>query len=138
MLNTHGCWFLLLVTTHMVNGFQTQQCNKSPSTLRRARPPPTANFDLEAIEQFEEQLLKEVDGDEDEEDAILVIRKDRTSDNIITVEVNEENHNKRIDTAIPKLVPDLSRSSTVSLLSNGHVRIVYSNGKNEVVNKKKL
>lgn len=132
-----SCWLLLFITNIRVDGFQYIRCNPSQfSTICRAKPPPTQNFDLEAIEQFEQDLLKSSNDNQDDEESTLLLGTDEIFDNVITVTVNEENHNKRIDAAIPKLVPDLSRSSTGTLLSDNHVRVVHTNGKSEVITRK--
>jgi 23S rRNA pseudouridine1911/1915/1917 synthase len=92
-----------------------------------AKPPPTTDFDLDAIEEFEAQLDLSPDNleseacfdDEDKDDEVTV-----DSDNIKLYTIPHELDNKRIDAALAALEPTLSRSACGNMLAEGQVRLV--------------
>jgi 23S rRNA pseudouridine1911/1915/1917 synthase len=97
-----------------------------------AKPPPTAQFNLEALEAFEAQLYigsaalsGHEEDDMDETDFEL-------DDSVQEFVIPEELHNKRIDTVVAALIPELSRSVCGNLVADGMVRI----GDNEVIDRK--
>jgi 23S rRNA pseudouridine1911/1915/1917 synthase len=103
------------------------------ASCRFAKPPPTSSFDLDAIEAYEQELDTVVfcgDDREDVEDDMM----ESTDANLYTVP--PEFNNKRIDMVISSFEPKLSRSQCGNLVTDGHVGIVDSEGKIEVVDKK--
>jgi 23S rRNA pseudouridine1911/1915/1917 synthase len=118
----------------------TESCT---STLARdircfAKPPPSAFFDLEAIEAYESQLQLEQqarlaqevgksgnaddDGSQDEEwdDD----EDSEGSNEIVTVQITKDIDGKRIDAALSVLLPALSRSVCATLIEDKRVTLV--------------
>ena len=109
-----------------------------------AKPPPTANFDLEAIEAFEAQLdamerlqssssttrddISEKDDDWDPE-------HDDDDDTIVTYVIPNELNGKRLDVAVTTLEPSLSRSvcGTLILEKKIHLREMSNGGKKDTL-----
>lgn len=101
-----------------------------------AKPPPTSNFDLDAIEAFEQQLdtvFVDSSGDDGglDDDGYL-----GESAEIKTYTVPAELHNKRIDVVISSFETKLSRSHCGNLVTDGHVRLVEKDGNTQLVDKK--
>lgn len=98
-----------------------------------AKAPPTSNFDLDAIEAYEQQLDKVsyVTSDEDDIDDDIL---DSSEANTYTVP--PELDNKRIDAVISSFETRLSRSQCGNLVTDGHVRIINQDGSTQIVDKK--
>lgn len=116
------------------------QCCRWPRSFGRplmmAKPPPTAGFDLEAIEAFELQLEEEAAGigsDQEEDELDL-----EGSAEVKSYEIPAELNNKRIDAVISALEPELSRSFCGNLVANGRVNLVANDGAKEVLLKKSI
>lgn len=95
---------------------------------------PSAQFNLDAIENFEAELeyqkkmletqkQQELDGttDEDSEEDDVFAQSDSSS--LKTYEVTEELHNKRIDAILTAFEPEMSRSQCGKLVTDGQVAI---------------
>lgn len=121
-------------------GYRVSDCRLpwSTSVKCHAKPDPRAQFDLDAIEAFEEQLdtlSLEADGfDDTDDDDIEDGASLKMNVNIYTIPI--ELDKTRIDLAIAILEPDLSRSFCGSLVADGHVVVVRENGMEEVVDRK--
>jgi 23S rRNA pseudouridine1911/1915/1917 synthase len=97
--------------------------------LLKAKPPPTSQFDLEAIEAYEQMLdlsqsdfelvENDLDTDDDDDDD-----DDVENSNVISLVVPSELHDKRVDAVLAALLPDLSRSSCGALVDDGCVFLV--------------
>ena len=124
----------------------------SPSFVLLARPPPTANFDLESIEAFENEIdaaAVEADGDGEVDFARISVDKsfidevtddddDLLDDDDDEINIDANNHvrsftvppeldGKRVDAVLAELIePSLSRSVCGNLVANGNVRQVRS------------
>ena len=97
-----------------------------------AKPPPTAQFNLEALEAFEAQLdIKSAASSEHEEDDMDESYFE-ADDQVREFVIPEELHSKRIDAVVAALIPELSRSICGNLVADGMVR----NGDNEVIDRK--
>lgn len=109
-------------------------------TQRFAKTPPTAKFDLTAIEAFEELLSFQDVEDKEEEEAYdsLEMEDDNTDDvdGVREYSIDESLHGKRIDAAIAALNSNLSRSLCGNLVTDGCVQIIDENGKRQVVSRK--
>ena len=108
--------------------------HRQTHTQFHAKPPPTASFDLEAIEAFEQQLnaaFVNDDSADPEDDNDLDVSAQTTM-----YTVPPELHNKRIDAVLSLFEPKLSRSHCGNLIADGQVRIVKQNGSTDVVDKK--
>jgi 23S rRNA-/tRNA-specific pseudouridylate synthase len=113
-----------------------------------AKVPPTANFDLDAIEALEAELdyqekLKNQKDDEieDDDDEWEALQSAADLGGLNQYEVTAELHNKRIDAILTAMEPEMSRSQCGSLVSNGMVAVLTpedaSNGQKPVVTTKK-
>jgi 23S rRNA pseudouridine1911/1915/1917 synthase len=135
---------LLVGSISVVNGFTVlgPSTSKHPAavahhTLCRARPP---QFNLEAIEEFEQQLnapqTTTTTTEEEETDDLDEFQNVDNIENMLTFTIEQEYHNKRIDVAVAAADPKLSRSHSGSLVEGGHVKLVLQDGKLEVLNRK--
>lgn len=134
---------LLLVLAFQIsvsNGFSTRDMHTKSNLLEPrlfAKPPPIANFDLEAIEAMEAKLDMEEammdDDDNDDEDDIL---EDTSEDNIVLFEVPDELDGKRIDAVLAQLDSTLSRSTCGTLVADGNVQLVEADGALKVLSRK--
>lgn len=119
-----------------VDGFLIPGPTK-PRTVCRAKPPPTNQFDLEAIEQFEKELneLNQPSPADDVQDDLEEFFVEE-ADNTLVVTVQKKHNNKRVDAVIAAMAPELSRSQCGQLMTNGSVKLVLENGKLELLNRK--
>lgn len=112
---------------------QTDNRVRHSSSRICAKPPPTAGFDLEAIEAFEAELdlaeSSDADFDIDTDDDA-----EGTVSNSEAFVVPDELSNKRIDAVVAALAPDLSRSTCGKLVMEGKVK----DGDNNVLDKKSI
>ena len=111
-----------------------------PPALLGAKPPPTANFDLDAIEAFESQLdledfLDDNDDDDDGGDDIFEEDEGSSAVDVKVFVVPAALNKKRIDAVIAELNPELSRSFCGTLVANGSVYIVNGE-KKEMIDRK--
>ena len=107
-----------------------------------AKPPPTSNFDLSAIEAFENEL--DVAALEMESDILLsrdgvfdLDEDDALQSDVRFYIVPPELNNKRIDAALAVLDQSLSRSTCGELVTDGMVVLVDEKGGHDVVLDKK-
>lgn len=105
------------------------------SACLHAKPPPTSNFDLEAIEAYEQELdtaflgTSDIDDEGGDEETLNFSEAN-------TYTVPPELDNKRIDAVISSFESSLSRSQCGALVTDGHVRIVEQHGSTQVIDKK--
>jgi hypothetical protein len=105
---------------------------KTSSSLLWAKPPSISANDLRALEAFEKKMDLEalddyeddlLDDDDDEEDFSLELSTDDS--NVCEFTVPEELHNKRIDAVVSALIePSLSHSLCGNLVTDGNVQLV--------------
>ena len=116
-----------------------------PLPMKQAGPlfgkkvPPTAKFDLGAIEALEAELeykeklvIQKENSQNDEsetEDEWELLQSTSDLDGLKEYEVSEELHNKRIDAILSSMEPEMSRSQCGSLISDGMVAILTSEDK---------
>mmetsp|Transcript_19167 Transcript_19167/g.21911 ORF Transcript_19167/g.21911 Transcript_19167/m.21911 type:complete len:477 (+) Transcript_19167:79-1509(+) len=106
--------------------------NKDVVSSIRARP--TAMFDLDAIEKFEEEQLLKMNTGEEEEKLDDDDFMDDDNDNIVDIEIKDEDHNKRIDAVISKAIQsykEMSRTACGSLVIDGHVQLIKYDDENK-------
>jgi 23S rRNA pseudouridine1911/1915/1917 synthase len=109
---------------------------------RLAKPPPTANFDLEQIEAFEakmdlESLDAEGAGDNDGNDNETTDELPPSgTEDIRVFSVPVELKGKRIDAVVAALESSLSRSTCGSLVVDGNVQLVEGDDNYTVLNRK--
>jgi 23S rRNA pseudouridine1911/1915/1917 synthase len=104
-----------------------------------SKTPPTLNFDLDAIEKFEEELNAQpvvLEVDEVVDDDLDEFVSNNDGENTLSFVVEKEFNNKRIDAVIAAAQPKISRSLAGTLLTDGLVRLVREDGKLEVLNRK--
>jgi 23S rRNA pseudouridine1911/1915/1917 synthase len=96
-----------------------------------AKPPPTSQFDLNAIEALEAELdyedklkMQDFNDDEEESDADDWDLFSDYNCNMETFEVTKEQNNKRIDAILSEFMPDISRSQCGNLITDGSVAIL--------------
>jgi len=127
----HGQW---VNSFHITPALSSHHVRSSLSSFQGklfAKPPPTTNFDLDAIEAFEKELemksistqmeLKENTPLNDIIDDWEVNAGNENDDQCMYYTVPLELHKKRIDAIISKARPKLTRSQCVSLVTDGMV-----------------
>ena len=135
---------LIVVIADKLNGtnsFSTNHfrsaANPSHQHVLFAKSPPTANFDLDAIEaleaelDYQEKLKKQgqVEDDKNEDDEWELLNSTADLNGLKEYEVKAELHNKRIDAILSAMEPDMSRSQCGSLVSDGMVAILTPDDK---------
>lgn len=134
-LSSISILFAYLLSIQQIHAFSATKgsiTSISRTSTLFAKPPPTAKFDLEAIEALEAELdyqekLKNQKDDtaeqqEEEEDEWDILSADL--DGLKEYTVPDELHNKRIDAILKEFEPEMSRSQCGSLVSDGMVAIL--------------
>jgi len=122
---------------------QHTRCEANPIISVSAKPP-TSQFDLDSIEDFEaelEWLSKQESAeknclDQDDDDDSLLFQSE--SEDVTTYQVPEDLHDKRIDAILFALEPALSRSQYGTLVTDGMVAISLPNENPTIITRKSL
>ena len=113
-----------------------------PCCTLLAKPPPTSNFDLSAIEAFENELdiaalEMETDKLPPEDDVFDLDEDDTQQSDVRFYIIPPELNNKRIDAALAVLDQSLSRSTCGELVADGMVKLVDERAGHDLVLDKK-
>ena len=138
LLNTSSTFVVSFPSWHGAAKHQ----HRPSRTIFFSKPPPTSQFDLEAVEAFEARmdleasaLNKQSDDQEGREEGDWMDDHDEFSESerIQEFVVPSELDNKRIDAVVASLMPSLSRSVCGNLVTDGQVQ---DGSSNQVLNRK--